>query len=189
MWKRIMLFAVGAAVVVAAVLVSRAGAPPSTTMTTIEGSVLGFPGATGWTENECADVAASDLCLGQWRHDSGQVARVLLLPVPDPRKLASLSQRLTEQATASGGVAEVIDNDNGRVIRMLQPMRDADHGDRALVAVTYIITSPDQRSLHLLTSTVPLADEVVADGRVRDLLAFGVWIGAPAGASEHAKQP
>ena len=190
MWKRVMLFAFGAAAIAAAVLVSRAGAPPSTTTTTIDGSVLGFPGATGWSENDCAEVAASDVCLGQWRHDSGQVARVLLLPVPDPRKLTSLARRLTEQTTASGGVAEVIDNDNGRVIRMLQPMRDADHDDRALVAITYVITSPDQRSLHLLTSTVPLADEVVADGRMRDLLAFGVWIGDDtAGASEHAKQP
>ena len=83
MWKRVMLFAFGAAAIVAAVVVSRGGAPPSTTTTTIDGSVLGFPGATGWSENDCAEVAASDVCLGQWRHDSGQVARVLLLPVPE----------------------------------------------------------------------------------------------------------
>jgi len=176
MWKRVLLFVVGAAAIAGVVLALRLPGPAAP-ITTIDGSVLAFPGATGWTDMACADVSDSDVCLGQWRHDGGQIARVLLLPLPDPSKLATLSTRLAEQATASGGVAETVESGTGKVIRLLQPMRDADHGDRALVAITYVVTSPDQRSLHLLTSTVPLADEVVADGRVRDLLAFGVWLG------------
>jgi hypothetical protein len=176
MWKRVLLFVVGAAVLAGVVMALRSPEPPPR-VTTIEGSILAFPGATGWTDTACVDVTEGDLCLGQWRHESGQIARVLLLPLPDPSKLNTLSTRLAEQATASGGLAETIESSTGKVIRLLQPMRDADHGDRALLGITYVVTSPDLRSLHLLTSVVPLADEVAADGRVRDLLAFGVWVG------------
>ncbi len=144
----------------------------------IDGSRLSFPGATGWREEPCAGQADGDVCLGQWAHDGGQVARVLLLPLPDPSKLDSLAERLRQQTEASGGVADKVEGDGaGTVIRLLQPMKDADHQDADVVAITYVVPAPDRRSVHLLSSSAPLAQQEAADGRVRDLLAFGVWEG------------
>jgi hypothetical protein len=160
---------------------------PTTTTTTsmsprvvvLDGSVLGFPGATDWVDVPCSDVGPDDLCQGQWRHATGQIARVLLLPLPDPSKLATLAERLQAQTRAAGGVAEVIAGERP-AIRLLQPMRDAGHHDAVLVGLTYVLTAPDNRSLHLLTSTVPLAEQEAGDQRLRDLLAFGAWLDANA---------
>jgi hypothetical protein len=142
-------------------------------------SALGFPGAVDWRQLPCSDVAAADLCQSQWVHRDGQVARVLLLPVPDPTKLTTLAERLATQARAAGGVAEVVDTER-HAIRLLQPMRDAAHDDALLVGLTYVLTAPEGRALHLLTSTVPLADQEPGDQRLRDLLAFGAWLQADA---------
>ena len=142
-------------------------------------AVLGFPGATDWVaEAECTDVAPTDPCVGQWRHTSGQIARVLVLPVPDPSKLAQLATRLQDQTRAQGGVADVVDSAGQKVIRLLQPMRDADHADATVVGFTYVLTAPDQHAVHMLTSSAPLAQEQQADQRLRDLLAFGAWLEA-----------
>lgn len=142
-----------------------------------DGSVLGFPAATDWSaEAKCTDVADTDPCVGQWHHTSGQIARVLVLPVPDAARLAQLGSRLREQTQAQGGVAEVIDHNGQQVIRLLQPMRDADHADATLIGFTYVLTAPDKKAVHMLTSSSPIADEQVADQRLRDLLAFGVWL-------------
>lgn len=157
-----------------------AGVDPNAAVLTAEPVALGFPGATDWrAEPSCTDVAAADPCVSQWRHTTGQVARVLLLPVPDPARLPQLAARLQEQTKASGGVAEDITTAGGQqVIRLLQPMRDADHADATLVGFTYVLTAPDHRTLHMVTSSAPLKDEAEADRRLQDLLAFGAWVDA-----------
>lgn len=151
---------------------------PGPRVVVLDGQRLGFPGATGWRDVPCSDVAADELCQGQWVHDGGQVARVLLLPLPDPSKLESLGERLQQQATAAGGVASVVPGVDGAPggIRLLQPMRDADRGDALLAGITYVVPAPSRQALHLLTSTVPLADQEPGDQRLRDLLAFGAWL-------------
>ena len=157
---------------------------PTTTTTTptdgprvvvLDGSVLGFPGASDWVDVPCSDVGPDDLCQGQWRHASGQIARVLLLPLPDPSMLATLAERLQAQTRAAGGIAERIEGERP-AIRLLQPMRDAANHDAVVVGLTYVLTAPDGRSLHLLTSSVPLAEQETGDQRLRDLLAFGAWL-------------
>lgn len=138
---------------------------------------LSFPGATGWSEDAgCTDVAETDPCVGQWRHDAGQRVQILLIPVPDATRLAAFQERFVAQVRAQGGVAEVIDHNGAQVVRALQPMRGDD--DALFVGITYALTAPGGTGLHLVTSRAPLADEEAADGRVRDLLAFGAWIDA-----------
>lgn len=149
--------------------------PPGTRVVVLDGSRLAFPGVDGWSEEPCSDVAAEDLCQSQWRHTGGQIARVLLLPLPDPGKLDAFATRLQQQVTAAGGVAEVVDGDKG-AIRLLQPMRAADRADAVVVGITYVVPAPDRGALHLLTSTAPLAEQEPGDQRVRDLLAFGAWV-------------
>lgn len=157
-----------------------AGVDPKAPVLKAEPVALGFPGATDWhADPACTDVAPTDPCVSQWRHTSGQLARVLLLPVPDPARLPQLAARLQEQTKASGGVAEDITTAGGQqVIRLLQPMRDADHADATLVGFTYVLTAPDHRTLHMVTSSAPLKDEADADRRLQDLLAFGAWVQA-----------
>jgi hypothetical protein len=185
--RRIIVIGLGLTVVVVTVAFllrlpsSSSSSSPASTQhpVVIDGSRLSFPGATGWTEEPCAGQGDGDVCLGQWAHDAGQVARVLLLPLPDPSKLDTLAERLRQQTEASGGVAERVDGGAaGTVIRLLQPMKDADHQDAAIVAITYVVAAPDRRSIHLLTSSAPLPAQEAADARVRDLLAFGVWEGS-----------
>ena len=182
--KRLLPLLVGVVALVAAVVLWRRSVvpprPPTAPAVELLTTVLGFPGATDWSsETECTDVASTDPCVGQWRHISGQIARVLVLPVPDPTKLAQLATRLQEQTRAQGGVADVVDNNGQQVIRLLQPMRDADHADATLVGFTYVLTAPDQHAVHMLTSSSPLAQEQQADQRLRDLLAFGAWLDPP----------
>lgn len=157
-----------------------AGVDPNAPVLRAEAVTLGFPGATDWhADPACTDVAPTDPCVSQWRHTTGQLARVLLLPVPDPSRLPQLAARLQEQTKASGGVAEDITTAGGQqVIRLLQPMRDADHADATLVGFTYVLTAPDRRTLHMVTSSAPLKDEADADRRLNDLLAFGAWVNA-----------
>jgi hypothetical protein len=179
--RRIIAFLIGVAVAGGGLAVvwpaSTTNTPPidGPRVVMIDGSVLGFPGATDWRDVPCSDVGPDDLCQGQWRHESGQVARVLLLPLPDPSKLDTLAERLQTQTRAAGGIAERIDGERP-AIRLLQPMRDATRGDVVIVGLTYVVTAPDGRSLHLLTSSVPLADQEAGDRRLRDLLAFGAWL-------------
>lgn len=179
--KRLLPLLAGVAVLLMALAAWRTTVVPAPAslpaVVTHDGSVLGFPGATDWTaEAKCTDVAATDPCVGQWRHTGGQVARVLVLPVPDEGRLALLATRLREQTQATGGVAEVIEQNGQQVIRLLQPMRDADHKDATLIGFTYVLTAPDKKAVHMLTSSSPLADEQAADQRLRDLLAFGAWL-------------
>ena len=90
-------------------------------------------------------------------------------------RVEAFAAKLQQQATAAGGLAEVVDGDKG-AIRLLQPMRAADRGDAVVVGITYVVPAPDRRALHLLTSSAPLADQEAGDQRVRDLLAFGAWV-------------
>ena len=173
--RQLIAMLIGCGVVVGALLALRLQrSEPPTRVVTLE-SELGFPGANDWQQVACTDVAASDLCQSQWIHHEGQLARVLLLPVPDPSKLTTLAERLSTQVRAAGGVAEVVDEARG-AIRLLQPMRDAAHDDALLVSLTYVLTAPEGRALHLLTSTVPVANQESGDRRLRDLLAFGAWL-------------
>lgn len=149
--------------------------------------VLEFPGASFWKEEErCTDVAEGDICAGEWTHQNGQKARVLLLPIVDSRRLESFTKRLKAKVEGEGGVVEEfvpsqlmgqcgLPADTPlRIVRLLQPVvRQEDNAK--LVNITYVIPGADHRVLHLLTSLVAEADQVGADGRVRDLLAFGAW--------------
>ncbi len=179
--KRLLPLLAGLAALTAALLVWQRSVVPapalSPTIVQHDNSVLGFPGATDWVaEASCTDVAPTDPCVGQWRHSSGQIARVLVLPVPDEGRLAQLGSRLQEQTQAHGGVAEVVTDNGQQVIRLLQPMRDVDHADASLVGFTYVLTAPDRKAVHMLTSSAPTADQQQADQRLRDLLAFGAWL-------------
>lgn len=149
--------------------------------------VLEFPGASFWkAEERCTGLAEGDICGGEWTHDNGQKARVLLLPILDSRQLDNFTRRLKEKVEAGGGVVEEFEpaqlmGQSGapkdaphKIVRLLQPaVRDEDNA--RMVNVTYVLPGPDNRVLHLLTSLVREDDQVGADGRLRDLLAFGVW--------------
>lgn len=139
--------------------------------------VLGFPGATGWRPGSCEEPS----CASVWTHDSGLRVQVLVVPVPDPRKLPELAGRLQSGVVAEGGRADRIDQAGG-VVRMLRPAV-VDGVDS--VVISYVIPAPDARALHIVTASAPLADQVATDERVRDLLAFSAWVRAapPEGAS------
>ncbi len=149
--------------------------------------VLEFPGASFWKEEErCTDLSEGDICGGEWTHNNGQKARVLLLPIVDSRRLDSFTKRLKTKVEAEGGVVEEfvpsllmgqcgLPGDTPlRIVRLLQPMVRAEDNVR-MVNITYVLPGPDNRVLHLLTSLSTEADQVGADGRIRDLLAFGAW--------------
>ena len=141
--------------------------------------VLSFPGATGWTEEPgCTDVDAADACDGEWTWTAGgerQKVRVLLVPVVDPGQLPLMTARLKERVEQQGGVVGEIEQRDGNVVRMLQPVVRAED-DVDLVNISYLLASPDRRLLHVVTSVVTQAQQVEADQRVRDLLAFAAWI-------------
>jgi hypothetical protein len=177
--RQLIAVVVGCVVVIGGLVALRPDPSKPPARVVVLESTLGFPGALDWQQVACSDVAADDLCQSQWMHREGQVARVLLLPVPDPSKLATLSERLSAQARAAGGIAEVVDGAQ-RAIRLLQPMRDASHDDALVVSLTYVLTAPEGRALHLLTSTVPISSQEPGDQRLRDLLAFGAWLASDA---------
>lgn len=138
--------------------------------------VLDFPGATGWHAVGCDEPS----CAGAWAHDSGLQVQVLVVPVPDPGKLPELAGRLQTSVVADGGRVDRIDQAGG-VVRMLRP---APVGGVDGVVISYVIPAPDNHALHIVTATAPLSDQVSADERVRDLLAFAAWVrAAPAAAA------
>jgi hypothetical protein len=130
--------------------------------------VLAFPGATGWSVSECADAS----CSGEWRHASGLVVQVLVVPVPEPARLPDLAQRLQSDVVADGGRVDTLAQGGG-VIRMLRPV-DVDGVEH--VVISYVLVAPDQRALHVVTTSTRLSEQVPADERVRDLLAFAAWV-------------
>ncbi|MDP2344287.1 MAG: hypothetical protein Q8O67_25230 [Deltaproteobacteria bacterium] len=162
-----------AVALVAAFLLLRAG--PAAVAVVEKQLVLSFPGATGWREEPaCTDVDATDACAGEWTHEGGQKVRVLLLPLIDAARLGTLTQRLQQQVEAKGGVVGELDLQGNKVVRMLQPVvRAEDNVD--VVNITYLLPSPDRRLLHLVTSLVLQKEQIEADQRVRDLLAFSAW--------------
>ena len=169
-------------VAVAAVLLLR-GAPSSSSSSSSEpagqhpdSTRLAFPGATGWREEAaCTDVDAKDACAGEWTGAGGQKVRVLLLPVGDPARLATMTQKLQTNVQAQGGVVGEFATKDGKVVRLLQPVVRAED-DVDLVNISYLLVSPDRRLLHIVTSLVTQQEQVDADQRVRDLLAFAAWV-------------
>jgi hypothetical protein len=133
--------------------------------------LLDFPGATGWLAGPCDEPS----CTGEWRHTTGQRVQVLVVPVPDPRRLRDLTARLQDQALAGGGRVDFIDQAGG-VLRMLRP---GIVGDSPVVVLSYVLPAPDARALHIVTSTVPPESQEPGDARVRDLLAFAAWVRPP----------
>lgn len=173
---KVMRFIVPLALAVAAIAAFLLLRAPKVAVDVVESHVaLAFPGATGWKEESgCSDTADTDLCGGEWTHENGQKARVLLVPLIDPSRLASFTKRLRQQTEERGGVVQELDAAQTKVVRLLQPVVRAEDNVR-LVNITYVIPGPDHRFLHLLTSLVTEDDQVGADGRLRDLLAFAVW--------------
>jgi hypothetical protein len=163
---------IGVACVVGALgLWLRAPASTSTTPPPAQrvlADVLDFPGATGWRPATCREAA----CAGAWTHDSGQQVDVVVLPVPDPARLSALADRLQAQVTGAGGRVDRLELAGG-VLRMLRPVDD---DARPMVLINYIITAPEQRALHVVSSLVPFSDQEQGDARVRDLLAFAAWV-------------
>lgn len=145
-------------------------------VTIVESHVaLDFPGATDWSAaTACTDSADTDLCAGEWTHKNAQKARVLLVPVMDQKRLALFTQRLKQQVEEKGGVVQELDAANAKVVRLLQPVIRAEDNQK-MVTLSYVIPGPDHRYLHILTSLVLEDDQVGADSRLRDLLAFAVW--------------
>jgi hypothetical protein len=140
--------------------------------------VLDFPGATGWRSVACEEPS----CASAWTHDSGLRVHVLVVPVPDPRKLPELASRLQAGVVADGGRVDRIEQAGG-VVRMLRPAV-VDGVDS--VVISYVIPAPDAHALHIVTASTPLSDQVAADERVRDLLAFAAWVRAAP--TEHASR-
>lgn len=178
-------------------LLLRAPANPSEATSIVAASprfILAFPGATGWREEQgCSDVAATDACDGEWTHAAGQKVRVLLIPVVDASRLANFTHKLKSSVEQQGGVVGELPWNDGKAVRMLQPVVGAED-NIDLVNITYLLTSPDSRLLHLVTSLVPQKDQIDGDQRLRDLLAFGAWVqeiepALPASVDERAARP
>ena len=123
---------------------------------------------------ECTDSAPDDPCVGEWHHKSGQRVRVLVVPVPDKSKLVDLAARIQRQVEPEGGKAIAIEQAGQRLVRVVRPVKADDGQD--LVVIEYILISPDDNLLHMVTSSAPWEQQAVADGRVRDLLAFAAWV-------------
>lgn len=170
---------------VAAFLLLRAPAPVVTVLD--PQLMLGFPGATGWhEESACHDVDATDACAGEWTFQSGQKVRVLLVPVVDPERLTLMTQKLKQRVEEQGGVVGELPYQGGKAVRMLQPVvRAEDNVD--LVNISYVLPAPDRRLLHIVTSLVSHKEQVEADQRIRDLLAFAAWV-EPAASSRDPPQ-
>jgi hypothetical protein len=137
---------------------------------------LGFPGATGWREQpECLGKDTKESCTGEWLHDSGQRVQIFILPVADEGALARMTANLRATVIPQGGVVDEVDQNGQRVVRFLQPLPGT---DSALISVNYLLAAPDNASMHIVTSVVPITDQVAGDGRLRDLLAFAAWLDA-----------
>jgi len=134
-----------------------------------------FVGAAGWSRSEgpCTEVRPEDGCVSEWRNDSGQVARVFAVAVPDQAALDGFVHRLEETVTKSGGVVERIAQGEQTVVRFLQS------APGGLATINYALPGRDARALHLVTSVVPFAEQQDADVRLRALLDHAAWSGRP----------
>ncbi len=130
-----------------------------------------FEGAACWTgaRGPCTEVLPEDHCDSEWRHDSGQVARVFIMEVPDQEARDNFVQRLEEAVTKNGGVVERIPQGELTLVRFLQSAPDG------LATINYALTGKELRALHLITSVVPFAEQKDADVRLRGLLEHAVW--------------
>lgn len=130
-----------------------------------------FQGAAGWNgaRGPCTEVRPEDGCDSEWRHESGQVARVFIVDVPDQAALEGFVKRLEGAVTKNGGVVERIPQGELTLVRFLQPAPDG------LATINYALTGKELHSLHLITSVVPFAEQQDADARLRGLLEHASW--------------
>lgn len=136
-----------------------------------------FEGAAGWAgaRGPCTEVRPEDHCDSEWRHESGQVARVFIIDVPDKAALDNFVQRLEGAVKKNGGLTERIPQGELTLVRFLQP------APGGLATLNYALTGDKLRSLHLVTSVVPYDDQQTSDARLRALLEHAVWSAAPQG--------
>ncbi|MCC7108728.1 MAG: hypothetical protein IT382_05540 [Deltaproteobacteria bacterium] len=130
-----------------------------------------FEGAAGWTgaRGPCTEVRPEDHCDSEWRHESGQVARVFIIDVPDKAALDNFVGRLEGAVQKNGGLTERIPQGELTLVRFLQP------APGGLATLNYALTSDKLRALHLVTSVVPYDEQQTADARLRGLLERAVW--------------
>jgi hypothetical protein len=153
-------------------------APPARPTRVLKATVLlGFPGATGWVEQPaCSGDETQPSCAAEWHHgDSGQTVQVHVLPLLDEGALPKTVQRLRAQVIPQGGVVDEVEQNGQHIVRFLQPLPGT---DSALISVNYLLPAPDKTSMQLVTSVVPITEQVTGDGRVRDLLSFAAWLDA-----------
>jgi hypothetical protein len=140
---------------------------------------LDFPGATAFAlQDQCS---AGPECASSWLHPRGFSAQVLVMPLSPNTDMTTVIARLQQSATAQGGTSDFFParersnqdffaQHGQQVGRMLLPQAEGRE-----VAISYLLPSPDQQALHVLTSVVPATDQVFADNALRDLLAFATW--------------
>lgn len=130
-----------------------------------------FEGAAGWTgaRGPCTEVRPEDGCDSEWRHDSGQVARVFVMDVPDRTVLDDFVRRLEGAVQKNGGMAERIPQGELTLVRFLQP------APGGLATINYALTGEKLRALHVVTSVVAFDQQQEADVRLRALLEHAVW--------------
>jgi hypothetical protein len=114
-------------------------------------------------------VRPEDGCDSEWRHESGQVARVFVVDVPDRAALDRFVGNLEETVTKNGGVVERIPQGELTLVRFLQT------APGGLATLNYALLGPRLRALQLITSVVPLAEQEQADARLRKLLEYARW--------------
>ncbi len=136
---------------------------------------VAFVDAPGWTRHAgpCTEVRPEDGCVGEWRHEGGQAARVFAIAVPDRPALDGFVQRLEESVTKNGGVVERLAQPSSTgeltLVRFLQP------APGGLATINYALPGRDGRALHLVTSVVPFDEQQPADARLRALLERATW--------------
>lgn len=169
----VIVLATPAILMALAVLRRSGGAPASSSA----GEAVVFIGAAGWSggRGPCTEVRPEDGCDSEWRHDSGQVARVFVVDVPDQRALDGFVQRLEQTVQKNGGVVERYPQGELTLVRFLQS------APGGLATINYALTGKQLRALHLVTSVVPMAEQQQADTRLRALLEHAAWTAAPGG--------
>ncbi len=161
------------AILLALDVLRRTGAGGPATAPSFEAVV--FVDAPDWARHggPCTEVRPEDGCVGEWRHESGQAARVFAIAVPDRPALDGFVQRLEQQVTKNGGVVERIAQGEATLVRFLQP------APGGLATINYALPGRDGRALHLITSVVPFDDQQAADQRLRALLEHASWAREP----------
>lgn len=159
-------------------------APPAAldagvTTTTTGAEVVVFTGAPGWQGGRgCTDVRPEDNCDSQWLHSSGQLVRVFVVTVKDPKALTTFVDKLAADVASKGGVVDRFTQNGLTLVRFLQAVHaDVVDGGAVedVVTVNYALVGRDQKAVHLITSVVAFDEQQAADARLRELLGFAAW--------------